>query len=112
MPTCGTIGSFPVQNLDGRTRPAVTTVRKTPMKQGFQRLTQPLVREGAGLRAASWDEALERAARGFERAVRDGGPRSFGLFSCSKTTNELNYLTQKFARAVIGTNNVDSCNRT
>ena len=40
------------------------------------------------------------------------GPTSFGLFSCSKATNELNFVTQKFARAVIGSNNVDSCNRT
>ena len=39
-------------------------------------------------------------------------PDAFGCYSCSKTTNELNYLAQKFARAVIGTNNVDSCNRT
>ncbi len=38
--------------------------------------------------------------------------RGFGLFSCSKTTNEVNFLSQKFARAVIGSNNVDSCNRT
>ena len=57
-------------------------------------------------------EALDRAAAGFARNVRDRGPNAFGLFSCSKTTNELNYLTQKFARAVIGCNNVDSCNRT
>jgi formate dehydrogenase major subunit len=78
------------------------------------RLTQPLVRDGKGgaLRPASWNEALERAAAGF-RAVVDGrGPRSFGLFSCSKTTNEMNYVAQKFARVVLGSNNIDSCNRT
>jgi predicted molibdopterin-dependent oxidoreductase YjgC len=76
------------------------------------RLTGPLVREGGVLRPASWDEALERAARGIRAAVERRGPESFGLFSCSKATNEVNYLAQKFARAVIGSNNIDSCNRT
>jgi formate dehydrogenase major subunit len=79
---------------------------------GKPRLTAPLVRENGCLRAASWDEALERAARGIARVTEKYGPDSFGMFSCSKTTNELNFLAQKFARAVIGTNNIDSCNRT
>ncbi len=76
------------------------------------RLTEPLVREGGSLRPATWDEALDRAAAGFTRTVREHGPDSLGLFSCSKATNEVNYLAQKFARAVIGTSNIDSCNRT
>ena len=76
------------------------------------RLTTPLVRENGALRPATWDEALDRAAAGFRSAVEKHGPQTFGLFSCSKTTNEMNYLAQKFARAVIGTNNIDSCNRT
>lgn len=76
------------------------------------RLEQPLVRDGERLRVASWDEALDRAAAGFAAAKRMGGPNAFGLFSCSKTTNELNFLSQKFARVVMGCNNVDSCNRT
>jgi predicted molibdopterin-dependent oxidoreductase YjgC len=82
------------------------------MKTQFARLTQPWVRDGERLRVATWAEALDRAATGIARAVKAGGPNAFGLFSCSKTTNELNFLTQKFARAVIGCNNVDSCNRT
>ena len=82
------------------------------MKPTYTRLTQPLVRDGGRLREASWDEALDRAAGGFRTAVADHGPRSFGLFSCSKATNEVNYLAQKFARGVIGSHNVDSCNRT
>ena len=81
-----------------------------PMK--YTRLTQPMVRENGELRPASWDEALDRAASGFKRAVEAKGPDTFGLFSCSKASNEVNYLTQKFTRQVIGTNNVDSCNRT
>ena len=72
------------------------------------RITEPLVRENGVLRTASWDEALDRAAAGF----RDVAPDAFGMFSCSKATNEMNYTAQKFARAVMGSNNVDSCNRT
>jgi len=82
------------------------------------RLTTPLVRDDRGnrekgeLRPATWDEALDRAAAGFRSAVEKHGPQTFGLFSCSKTTNEMNFLAQKFARTVIGSNNIDSCNRT
>ena len=57
-------------------------------------------------------EPIARAADGFRRVTDEHGPNSFALLSCSKTTNELNYLTQKFARTVIGSNNIDSCNRT
>jgi predicted molibdopterin-dependent oxidoreductase YjgC len=76
------------------------------------RLTQPLVRENGRLRPASWDEALDRAAAGFAAARERGGATSFGMFSCSKATNEMNYMAQKFTRAVMGSNNIDSCNRT
>jgi predicted molibdopterin-dependent oxidoreductase YjgC len=72
------------------------------------RLTEPLVRDGRRLRPATWDEALDRAAAGFASHRGD----AFGMFSCSKATNEMNYAAQKFARAVMGSNNVDSCNRT
>lgn len=78
----------------------------------YTRLSQPLVRQDGRLRPAGWDEALDRAAAGFERVTAEHGPSSFGLFSCSKATNELNYIAQKFARTVIGSNNIDSCNRT
>jgi len=77
-----------------------------------QRLDTPLVRDHGVLRPATWDEALDRAAEGFRAAVAKKGPQTFGLFSCSKTTNEMNYLAQKFARTVVGSNNIDSCNRT
>lgn len=75
------------------------------------RLTEPLVRENGVLRPATWAEALDRAAAGFT-AARAHGPGAFGMFSCSKATNEMNYTAQKFARVVMGSNNVDSCNRT
>ena len=77
-----------------------------------ERLTTPMVREHGKLRPASWDEALGRAAEGFRCSVEKHGPQAFGMFSCSKATNELNYLSQKFARVVLGSNNIDSCNRT
>jgi predicted molibdopterin-dependent oxidoreductase YjgC len=76
------------------------------------RLTQPLVRDNGSHRPASWEEALDRVAQGFRTQVQEQGPRTFGMFSCSKTVNELNYTAQKFVRSVIGSNNIDSCNRT
>jgi formate dehydrogenase (hydrogenase) len=78
----------------------------------YLRLTEPLVRENGVLRPASWDEALDRAADGFRRARLARGPSATGIFSCSKSTNEMNYLAQKLARVALGNNNVDSCNRT
>jgi formate dehydrogenase (hydrogenase) len=80
------------------------------MAPRLTRLTQPLVRDRGELRAASWDEALDRAAAGFRKALDEGSMT--GLFSCSKTTNELNFATQKFSRVALRSNNVDSCNRT
>ena len=80
------------------------------MAMKYERLTTPLVRDGGDLRTASWDEALDRAAAGFRKALDEGAMT--GLFSCSKTTNELNFATQKFSRVVLHSNNVDSCNRT
>ena len=81
----------------------------------MERLTTPLIRDNEALRPATWDEAIERAAAGFRRimdAPTFDPTRNFGVFSCSKSSNETNYLVQKFARVVLGTNNVDSCNRT
>jgi predicted molibdopterin-dependent oxidoreductase YjgC len=76
------------------------------------RLTQPLVRENGSHRAATWDEALDRVVAAFRKSIARKDPRDFGMFSCSKTTNELNYAAQKFVRSIMGTNNIDSCNRT
>ncbi len=76
------------------------------------RLTEPMVRDNGRLRVASWDEALDRAAEGIRKSVAAHGPSTFGIFSCSKATNEVNYAAQKFVRATVGSNNIDSCNRT
>lgn len=78
------------------------------MKRRYRRLTEPLLRTDGELRPASWDEVVAAAARGL--APHRG--EAFGMFSCSKATNEMNYIAQKFARVVMGSNNVDSCNRT
>ena len=82
------------------------------MRKQRGRLTTPLVRDGDGLRPATWDEALDTVVAGFERAREADASTSFGIFSCSKATNEMNFLAQKFARQVMRTNNIDSCNRT
>jgi formate dehydrogenase (hydrogenase) len=80
-----------------------------PMKA---RLTQPLVRENGSHRPATWDEAMDHVTVAFRKSIEKNDPRNFGMFSCSKTTNELNYAAQKFVRSIMGTNNIDSCNRT
>ena len=81
------------------------------MRQGYKRITEPMIRVNGVLQDATWEEALCRVAAGFSKA-RAQGPQAFGIFSCSKASNEMNFLAQKFARQVMGTNNIDSCNRT
>ena len=68
------------------------------MSKPTGRLTEPLVRDGGALRPASWDEALDRAAERFSHARDQRRHDAFGIFSCSKATNEVNFLAQKFAR--------------
>ena len=82
------------------------------MRNALVRLTEPMVRENGALRTATWDEALDRAAQGMQAAVERNPGRGAGVFSCSKATNEMNFMAQRFARQVLGTNNIDSCNRT
>ena len=78
----------------------------------YRRITRPMVRDAGALREATWEEALDRAAAGFRDAIDGAGPHSVGMFSCSKATNEVNFVAQKFMRVAVGTNNIDSCNRT
>ena len=75
------------------------------------RLTKPLIREGDEFREASWEEALELVAVNLSKAKEKYGADSLAFLSSAKATNEENYLMQKLARAVIGTNNVDHCAR-
>ncbi len=76
-----------------------------------ERLTMPLIRKDGELKEASWDEALGYVADKLGNIVKSDGPDSFGLLTSARMTNEENYIAQKFARAVVKTNNVDHCAR-
>ncbi|MHB0774778.1 formate dehydrogenase subunit alpha [Halomonas sp. WWR20] len=75
------------------------------------RLTTPLIRENGRFREASWDEALDLVARRLLETRDTYGPDSIGFIGSSKGSNEEAYLTQKIARLIIGTNNVDNSSR-
>jgi predicted molibdopterin-dependent oxidoreductase YjgC len=124
-PYCGCGCSFYLEVLDGQL--IGTLPNKTaPVNEGKlcvkgwnvhefvvspNRLTQPLIRRGAELQPASWEEALAWTASRL-RTIRDShGPDSIAFLTSAKCTNEENYLLQKFARAGVGTNNIDHCAR-
>ena len=75
------------------------------------RLKTPLIRKNGELVEATWDEALSLVAERLGTIKAESGPNSLAFLSSAKCTNEENYLLQKFARAVIGTNSVDHCAR-
>jgi formate dehydrogenase major subunit len=75
------------------------------------RLKKPLIRDNGLFREATWDEALNLVADKLEEVKGKDGPDAIAFLSSAKCTNEENYLIQKFARAVVGTNNVDHCAR-
>ena len=87
------------------------------MPKSYVRLTHPLVRDtkGGELRQATWDEALDRTVAGLQAALAKRASADYapiGVFSCSKATNEVNFAAQKLSRIALGSNNIDSCNRT
>ncbi|HSA61476.1 MAG TPA: formate dehydrogenase subunit alpha [Nitrospiraceae bacterium] len=75
------------------------------------RVRTPLLREGEGWKAISWDAALDRIAQQFTRLKAEHGPDALATISSSRGTNEENYLFGKFMRCVIGTNHIDNCAR-
>ncbi len=75
------------------------------------RLTTPLVRKNGELVEASWDEAIGLIAERFKSIVESDGPDAIGGLASAKTTNEENYLFQKFMRSMVGTHNIDHCAR-
>src|SRR4051794_87641 len=85
-----------------------STRRSALMAMKYTRLTEPLVRDRGELRPASWEEALDRAAEGFQRTQARYGGDAIGTFSCSKASNEVNFLANKLARIAFGTHNIDS----
>jgi predicted molibdopterin-dependent oxidoreductase YjgC len=76
------------------------------------RLKSPLIRKAGKLIETSWDEAYQFIADKLSAIKTEWGPKAVTMFACARTTNESNYITQKFMRAVMGSNNIDGCNRT
>jgi len=122
---CGTGCEVNVGTRDGR----ITTIRPAlegPSNHGHacvkgryafdyvtapDRATTPMIRRDGEWQRASWEEALEFIAEGLRRHIAAAGPDSVGLLTSARGTNEENYVGQKFARLVLGTNNVDCCAR-
>ena len=76
-----------------------------------ERVKTPLIKENGSFREATWDEVLDLVARKLGDIKAEHGPDSIGMLTSARISNEENYIAQKFARAVIGTNNVDHCAR-
>lgn len=124
-PYCGTGCNLHLQVLDGQLV-GVLPAKGHPIAEGSlcikgwnahafvnheDRLRTPLIRKNGELVEASWDEALALVADKLGAIKAESGPDSIGFLSSAKCTNEENFLLQKFARAVIGTNNIDHCAR-
>jgi predicted molibdopterin-dependent oxidoreductase YjgC len=75
------------------------------------RLKAPLIKFNGRFAQVTWDRAIQHTAKKFQEVIAKYGPDSIAVLASAKITNEDNYLIQKFARAVIGTNNVDHCAR-
>jgi formate dehydrogenase major subunit len=75
------------------------------------RITSPLIRHGEGWRRTSWGEARAFVSRRLREVIDRDGPDCIGFLGSARATNEDNYVIQKFARTVVGTNNVDCCAR-
>lgn len=75
------------------------------------RVTEPMIRRGASWTAVSWPEAIAFVAQRFTEIAEKHGPDAIGVLGSARATNEENYVAQKFARVVLGTNNVDCCAR-
>jgi len=124
-PFCGTGCNFYLQVHEGEII-NVLPCRSHPVSQGDlcvlgrnahafvqkpDRLTRPLIRKNGELIEASWDEAYRTISDGFAGIKAEKGPDALAVLSSAKCTNEENYLIMKFARTVLGTNNVDHCAR-
>ena len=124
-PYCGCGCGLYLESLDGRLI-GTTPSKTSPVNRGKlcvkgwtthefvhspRRLTTPLVRKDGRLVEASWDEALDLTVKRLKEIKSASGPDAIGFFTSARVTNEENYLLQKFARAAVGTNNVDHCAR-
>ncbi len=122
---CGTGCGVLFEVVDGRIV-ATWPMKSHPVNQGklcikgwnlhehinsFMRLKSPMIRQNGRLIKTTWDPAIQSVAQRFTAIMEQHGPDSIGVLVSAKISNEENYLAQKFARAVIGTNNVDHCAR-
>jgi len=125
-PYCGTGCGFYLKVRDGELT-GVAPSKAHPVSQGRlcvkgvtawegvidgDRIKEPLIKKNGEFVEAGWDEALDLVAGRFSELKKKYGPDSLGVWGSARCTNELNYLAQKFSRAVLGTNNVDHCART
>ena len=124
-PYCGVGCELAVGTLSGRIV-SVKPVLDAPVNKGHlcvkgryafgfvsapDRVTAPMIRIGDAWRRVSWNEARAFVAERLRDLIGRHGSDSIGILSSARATNEDNYIAQKFARAVIGTNNVDCCAR-
>lgn len=124
-PYCG-VGCELEVGVSDRRIVQVKPVKESPVSKGHlcvkgryahafvhapDRVTEPMIRVDGDWKTVSWDEALSFVVQKFSAARDQFGPHSIGVLGSARGTNEENYLAQKFARAVIGTNNVDCCAR-
>jgi formate dehydrogenase alpha subunit len=125
-PYCGTGCGLYLKVKDGEVI-GVSPSRTHPVSQGRlcvkglnsweiiehkDRLKKPLIKKNGKFIESSWDKALDLVTKRLTKIKKKYGPDSIGVWSSARCTNELNYLAQKFARVVLGTNNVDHCART
>jgi formate dehydrogenase alpha subunit len=124
-PFCGCGCQFYLQVMDGEVT-GVVPCKTDEMSEGKpcikgrnaadfishpDRLKSPLVKRKGKFEPTSWEEALDIVSRQLSKIKQKSGPDSIGILSSAKCTNEENFLLMKFARAIIGTNNVDHCAR-
>lgn len=124
-PYCGCGCGIFLQVLDGRIV-GVLPSKTHPINQGTlcvkgwnihrflyseDRLKTPLMRKNGELEPVSWDEALSFVVDKLKKIMEESGRDSLAVLASAKCTNEENYVIQKFARVVLGTNNVDHCAR-
>ena len=124
-PYCGCGCAISLESIEGRlvgTAPSPTSPvnqRKLCVKgwsahefvQHPRRLKKPLLKKNNVFTEVSWEEALDFAASRLREIKQAAGPEAIAFQTSAKLTNEENYLIQKFARAAVGTNNVDHCAR-
>jgi formate dehydrogenase major subunit len=124
-PYCGTGCETHVGTRDGRIA-AIKPALDAPVNRGHlcvkgryayefvyarDRVAQPMIRKNGNWQRVSWKEAISFTACVLKRILDMHGPDSVGVLGSARATNEENYLAQKFARVVLGTNNVDCCAR-